>query len=107
VTAVIVEQTHHVDASDPDEPGMYQWRYEYDLYRFSDGVRSLIARSYTDENDDAHFLRVESPKGIRALRSTDFGDELLIHAVAHLRRAGKTSIRYLGPKGYLPLPSRH
>jgi hypothetical protein len=53
-----VEATHHIDASEPDENGMYEYRYEYDLYTFTDGEAVLVARSYRNEAE-AHFLRME------------------------------------------------
>ena len=43
-----VQITHHVDASEPDAQGMYDYRYEYDLYTFREGGLALVARSYTD-----------------------------------------------------------
>jgi hypothetical protein len=54
-----VTTTHHIDASEPDAKGMYDWYYEYDLYRFSEGAIALIARSYVDKTYEAHFLRLE------------------------------------------------
>jgi hypothetical protein len=54
-----IEQDHQIDASEPDAAGMYDWYYEYDVYRYSEGERTLVARSYTDTSDEAHFLRYE------------------------------------------------
>lgn len=51
-----VDITHHVDASEPDDADGYY--YAYTLYRFSDGHNQLVARSYDDEADQAHFLSI-------------------------------------------------
>lgn len=48
-----IECTHHIDASEPDEDGMHEYYYEYDMYRFTDGALCLVARSYSDEPDEA------------------------------------------------------
>ena len=98
-----VEQTHHIDASDRDANGLYDWYYEYHLYRFSDGERTLVARSYTDGTEEAHFLRFEVQKKPLGVTAKDIDDPLLKQATLHLRSIGKVSIKYLGPEGYAPL----
>jgi hypothetical protein len=65
-----VERTHHIDASDRDESGSYEYYYEYDLYRFTLGGTCLVARSYADEPNEAHFLRIEERGSVRPLIST-------------------------------------
>ncbi len=54
-----VERLRHVDCGEPDASGAYDDDYEYDIYRFTDGVAYLIARSYTDTPDEAHFLNID------------------------------------------------
>jgi hypothetical protein len=46
---MMVEVSHHVDAPEPDADGFYDYRYEYEIYEFTDGVRTLLARAYSDE----------------------------------------------------------
>jgi hypothetical protein len=36
---------------------MYEYRYEYDLYTFTETGGVLVARSYNNETE-AHFLRI-------------------------------------------------
>jgi hypothetical protein len=35
-----VVTSHHIDASDQDDRGMYEYYYEYDLFGFTDGETS-------------------------------------------------------------------
>ena len=97
------ETTHHVDASEADEKGRYEWRYEYDLHRFIDEDRTLVARSYPDSTKTAQFLRFEVQGTSMAVTQEHISDRLLQQAAAHLRNLGKTEIQYLGPEGYAPL----
>lgn len=65
-----VERTRHVDCSAPDASGALEdaYEYEYDIYRFVDGERCLIARSYIDTPSEAHFLSIEIAGKSRLLR---------------------------------------
>ncbi|MBK7146468.1 MAG: hypothetical protein IPH76_15130 [Xanthomonadales bacterium] len=54
-----VDRTRHIDSSEPDASGMLDYYYEYDIYRFVEGAECLVARSYTDSPQEAHFLRWE------------------------------------------------
>ncbi|MSS75767.1 MAG: hypothetical protein EXR90_02455 [Methyloglobulus sp.] len=62
-----IEKTHHVDASEPDADGLYEWRYEYDLYSFSDVSIFVVARTYVSEPDAVYFLHIEQDTLRRAL----------------------------------------
>ena len=90
-----VATTHHIDSSEPDALGRYEWRYEYDLYRFVDGETVLIARSYVDETDEAHFLRIESAGNHRMLSKDDLRLPLFIQSMRYLRNAGKIKLQWL------------
>jgi len=94
-----VERTHQIDSCDPDESGTYDYYYEYDIYRFTDGSICFIARSYADEPDEAHFLRVETNGVRRFLNRVDLKHPLLLSALSHLRKEGKTHVRWLSGKG--------
>lgn len=91
--------THHIDASEPDAQGAYDYYYEYDLYRFSDGENALIARSYTDTGDEAHFLSIELRGDARRLLEADLKMPLFADAAAHLRAAGKHKLSWLSGRG--------
>ncbi|HYG04869.1 MAG TPA: hypothetical protein VD865_00465 [Stenotrophomonas sp.] len=101
-----IECTHHIDASEPDEDGMHEYYYEYDMYRFTDGALCLVARSYSDEPDEAHFLCFEVDGHRRTMTDRDLTNPLLLAAQAHLRAAGKIRLQWLSGRGtgYEPLP---
>lgn len=98
-----VESTHHVDASERDARGFYQWRYEYDIHRFTEGEVTLVARSYVDEPQEAHFLRTEEGGTSRFVSESDVATPLFREAVDYLRRSGKLVLRRLGDDGYEPI----
>lgn len=101
-----IECTHHVDASELDEAGYYKYYYEYDLYRFTDEPICFVARSYTDEPDEVHFLRVEEDGRPRIMVNADLTHPVCLAAQAHLLAIGKKHLRWLGGRdGYGPLPS--
>ena len=94
-----IERVRHVDSSEPDDAGMYDYHYEYDIYRFTKGENSFVARSYTDDPGEAHFLRAEH-KGIqRGLVDVDLTRPLFLAALAHLRQEGKATLRWLSGRG--------
>lgn len=98
---------HHVDASVIDAEGMHDWHYEYDVYRFSRGWRSFVARGYTDEPGKIAFLSCEVKVfGFyrhRLLGSADLTSSLFVAAVAHLRALGVTSFDRLTNTGYVSI----
>ncbi|GAB2473843.1 hypothetical protein GCM10027082_26520 [Comamonas humi] len=101
-----IECTRHLDASEPDEDGGHDYYYEYDIYRFTDGALCLVARSYTDEPDEAHFLNLLEHGQLRLLADADLAHPLLLAARAHLLATGKTRLHWLSGRGqgYEPLP---
>jgi hypothetical protein len=100
-----VECTRQIDASELNELGFYEYYYEYDLYRFTDGSICFIARSYVDEPEEAHFLCIEEEGRRRILVKADLKHPLFVAAQAHLRTVGKTQVRWLGGKdGFESLP---
>ncbi|BET66207.1 hypothetical protein ASA1KI_11250 [Opitutales bacterium ASA1] len=94
-----VTKSHHIDCSEPDADGCYDYYYEYDLYRFSEAETVLVARHYFDD-PDAHFLRVEEGGVIRMVSEGDLRGSLVRMAIAHLEKEGIKDIRYLGSQGY-------
>jgi hypothetical protein len=100
-----IERTRQIDASEPDSSGMYEYYYEYDIYRFTAGADCVIARSYTDEPDEAHFLRIETGGMPRIIVDSDLMCPLLIAAQAYLRAEGKVQLLWLSGRGngYEPL----
>jgi hypothetical protein len=76
-----VECSHHIDASEADAEGFYEYYYEYDIYRFTLGGLSLVVRSYSDTSEQASVLRLEEagksrplqPKDLKSLSPTGAG----------------------------------
>jgi hypothetical protein len=95
-----VRKTHHVEKGEPDGTGIHDHSYEYDLYSFSEGGLSFIARSYADEPTNAHFLRAEKDGKHHFLTRGDLAHPLFREATEYLLKEGKTSLRYLGAAGY-------
>jgi hypothetical protein len=102
-----IECSHHIDASDPDDQGMYEYYYEYDLYRFSEGDNCLVARSYYDEPEEAHFLRMEIDGQARLLADSDLKTQLFNDSTKYLRELGKKRLMWLSGQhnGYQPVLS--
>jgi hypothetical protein len=66
-----VECSHHIDASEADAEGFYEYYYEYDIYRFTLGGLSLVVRSYSDTCEQASVLRLEEAGKSRPLQPKD------------------------------------
>jgi hypothetical protein len=100
-----VEITHHVDASARNADGSYEYYYEYDLFRFSDGADAIVARCDVDEPDEAHFLSKETHGERSMLCDQDIRSAFFAEAVSHLRKLGKSKFRWLSGRGdgYEPL----
>ncbi|MBK6726372.1 MAG: hypothetical protein IPG63_03790 [Xanthomonadales bacterium] len=102
-----VDRTRHIDSSEPDASGMLDYYYEYDIYRFVEGAECLVARSYTDSPQEAHFLRWELGSQQRSLQRSDFARPVAFAAEAFLRSEGKIELKWLGEQGtYERLPAR-
>ncbi|MEB1258620.1 hypothetical protein VDQ16_00565 [Xanthomonas campestris pv. campestris] len=101
-----VSRVRHTDCSAPDESGEYAYDYEYDIYHFVDGAIGLIARSYTDTPEEAHFLNIEVDGTLRLLTQADLAQPLFALAQDYLRQEGKRELRWLSGRGdgYEPLP---
>ncbi len=99
-----VSVSHHIDASDPDADGNYEYFYEYDIYRFSDGHRTLIARAYTDDSEKAAFLNfVEGGRSV-FIDQSEQNYPLLVEAARYLAACGKKSFTRLTElNGYIAL----
>lgn len=93
-----VVTTHHIDSSEPDAKGRYEWRYEYELFNFSDGNTSLVARSYKGESE-AHFLRIEIDGTHRMLNDNDLKSPLFVASIEYLRNGGKAKLQWLSGRG--------
>ena len=94
-----IEQTHHVDASEPDARGRYEYYYAYDLFVFSEAGVAVVARSYSDTPGEAHFLRIEVGAASELLQRDDFRRPLVIAAIKHLRALGKHELSWLSGRG--------
>jgi hypothetical protein len=103
-----VECVREVDASEPDADGAHEYHYEYDVYRFSEDGLCVIARSYTDSSDEAHFLAVERCGRRRLLVDADLVHPLFRAAAVYLHGIGKAHLNWLSGRGngYEPVPRR-
>jgi len=104
---VFVERTHHVDRIPPDLTAVPMQTYVYDLFRFSEGNEVLLARSYSIEPFDAHFLRREACSVHLGLTSKDTTTPLFAAAVSYLRGIGMLRVEWLNieGEGYEPVPT--
>lgn len=94
-----VERTHHVDRI-PEDPALpVLQRYEYDIFRFSEGNEVLVARSYSFDQLDVHFLRRESGPEHFGITRKDTTTTLFLSAVSYLRGIGRSDIRWLNIEG--------
>ena len=98
-----VTASHHIDASEPDENGFYDYHYEYDIYEFSRDGRTYFARDYVDEPDQAAFTSCLEGEESRLLEAADLTHPLLVQAAHYLNAAGKTRLDRLSKTGYVPL----
>lgn len=90
-----VHTQHVIDAGPPDDRGIARYRYEFDLYRFVERRRILLARAYCDTATDAHLLSLTRGGRSRALVESDLADPLVHAALEWLRAAGKSRVCWL------------
>lgn len=93
-----VECSHHIDASEADAEGFYEYYYEYDIYRFTLGGLSLVVRSYSDTCEHASVLRLEEAGKSRPLQPKDLKRPLVQQAREHLQSLGKQELRWFNPR---------
>jgi hypothetical protein len=101
-----VTVTHHIDCSDRDESGLYEYYYEYDIFEFTGKYVAYIARAYVDEPGEAHFLKVkgDGDEDWRIMIERDKDDSLFKEAVEYLKNTGKPNIRcFMGRTGYVDI----
>lgn len=87
--------SHHIDASEPDVDGFYEYYYEYDVFEFTDGVMTLLVRSYSDEPEMAALMGWNKGKKSYRLTKRDLLHPLILEAAAFLRTTGKSKIDWL------------
>ncbi len=93
-----IRKSHHIDSGEPNEQGLLEYRYEYDLYEFRENGLCYVVRSYADTPHEAHFLRKESEGRKTALTENDLKNPLFQSAVQELKKEGKKDVRYLSSK---------
>lgn len=93
-----VTVSHHIDASEPDEHGDYEYYYEYDIFLFTEGPLTLKARSYSDEGSQASLMGLGQAGKLHLLEYKDLKLPLVQQAVNHLRSLGKSEVRWLNPR---------
>ncbi len=94
-----VECIHKIDSSEPDKNGMYEYYYEYDIYTFSYQDQVLVARSYIDDPQEAHFLSIEKGGENLLLCKNDLQCELATQAKSYLADLGKSELNWLSGEG--------
>jgi hypothetical protein len=101
-----VRKTRHVDTDEAEDTGFCSYYYEYDIYEFVQGEVQLIARSYTDAPQEAHFLGKVVLNQHLMLTIQDFSHPLMSLALERLKADGKSEFKYLSEAtgGYLPIP---
>jgi len=99
-----IETTHHIDAGEKDSNGLYDFYYEYELIHFLEGDTTIVARSYSAEHGEAHFLSIIEKGQRRILTDSDFLSPLLGQAIDYLRQVGKFSLQLLRTNGHEPIP---
>ena len=90
-----VECTRHMDAGGSDKSGMYDFRYQYDIYRFIGAEEVLTARSYADAPQETHFLGLEIKGERRFVRRDDFARAFFIEAIDYRKDEGKSELHWL------------
>lgn len=96
-----IECNRTIDASVQNAHGAYEYYYEYDVYRFTEGPVCFLAISHLDEPDQADFVGAEILGNRRSMCTDDLLNPLFIDAVERLRTEGKARIRWLnGGLGY-------
>jgi hypothetical protein len=98
-----VRVQHLIDKSEPDANGMYEFYYEYDLFEFAFGQRTIRARRYVeDPSDSIHILGV-SDEANRAAPWLVYTVPEATEVVEELKRRGFRKIDVLAEGGYAPL----
>ena len=91
-----VRRTHHIDASELDENGYYDYYYEYDVYEFEEDGLSIIVRCYSDTPEEANFLCTKRNGEIGGFRQEHVDTYLFKAAVEYLRSEGKSKFMKVG-----------
>lgn len=95
-----VNITQKVDKGEREANGKYDFYYEFEVFEFSESDLCYVARSYKDESSEAHFLRKKISGKVGQIKSNDLKAPLFLEATKYLRQKGKTTLKYLGDKGY-------
>ncbi|WFU90471.1 hypothetical protein QA644_31345 (plasmid) [Rhizobium sp. CC1099] len=100
-----VEVSHHIDASEPDADGFCDYHYEYDVFEFTDGSVTFLARAYSDEPEKAAMMARIEGQDHHLLTKRDLRHPLFLEAAAYLRAGGKTDLDWLDrrSRAYVPL----
>ena len=100
-----VKRIRHIDCSEPNKDGMYDYYYEYDVYYFTEGVMSLSVRSYTDEPEEADFMGIELDGETREIEIADMAHPFFLSAYDYLLAEGKLRFNRFTNNRYDPLPA--
>ena len=92
-----VEKTHHIEASEPNEDGSYDYHYEFHQIRIAVGEEVLIARSYVEQPEEVVLMCIERNGALEDISWKDLSGPLLTQALAYLRGEEYSSIRWVEP----------
>lgn len=96
-----VDISHKIDASEKDKNGKYDYYYEYDIYTFKNKNITIIARSYTTEPEEIHFLSAIQNEKRRPISQTDLELPLFNEILEYLKSTNKKKINWLSSSGYV------
>lgn len=104
-TKITIHISHHIDASQRNAQGDYDWFYEYDVIEFTDQASSikLTARSDANTPFEANFLDLKNQHA-QQIAIDDQLQAMFKFAIAYLKILGKTKINYLSEYGYALQP---
>ena len=91
-----ISKTHHIDASDPNAEGQYNYHYAYTTYVFTHNGVEYTARSYDDEPDKVAIVGKSVRAKAQTISAGDLNTPLFTQALHHLKTIeGKQSFWYL------------
>jgi hypothetical protein len=91
-----ISKTHHIDASEPNEQGTYDYYYAYTVYVFAQADVEYTARSYDDEPQKVAFVGKGVNGTTRRIVANDLNSPLFTQAVRYLKTSeGKGSFWFL------------
>ncbi|MDJ0758290.1 MAG: hypothetical protein QNJ19_02785 [Woeseiaceae bacterium] len=103
-----VTRSKGVDKMGPDEDGLYEFYYDFELFEFRSGSRVVHGRAYADQENEASLIAIYEDGERRLMSVSDLQADLGRAAIRYFKNIGKTDIKWLDPDnkvtGYSPIP---